>query len=236
MSELVIPVVSKHRLTKNEFKKIYMCPADKTHSIVDVTMFFDMPAGNKNPTYVTFYLSNSGSYTSESHNDLLISRVVLGVPEVTPELGKIIVGKNQHLYAEIIGEGPVNIRVSGLEEKNPLVKVAGRCAGFQIGKIGIHEVYRLDNPLATYGSYTLAISNRATGVDDEIIVWVTDNVEVKSVTEAARLVDRVAKLGLEVGETAFIENITLAPNERIYVSTKTTAIVFSLNGLVVSAT
>lgn len=236
MSELVIPVVSKHRLTKNEFKKIYMCPADKTHSIVDVTMFFDMPVGNKKPTYVTFYLANSGSLTSESHNDLLISRVLLGVPEVTPELGKIIVGKGQHLYAEIIGEGPVNIRVSGLEEKNPLVKVAGRCAGTQIGKIGIHEIYRLDNPLATYGSYTLAVSNRAGAKDDEIIVWVTDNVDVKTVNEETRLVDRVAKLSLEVGETAFIENITLAPNERIYVSTKTPAIVFSLNGLVVAAT
>lgn len=232
---LLLPVIAKTRLTANKFAQVYMCPGDKTNSVVDLTFFLDVPATNQKANFVNVYLSNSKTLTKRTDKDMIFHRVPLGLPEVTPELSKIIVGKNQTLYVELIGDGPVNVRVSGLEEKNPVVTAAGTVAQVVSTGTGVYELYRLDNPLATYFSGTLSVVNPTTSNNEEVYMWVTDNVEVKSVGESGRLIDRVQKLLPAKEETIFVENITLAPNERIYVSSKLKGVVFNLNGMVVNA-
>lgn len=231
---LLLPVVAKTRLTKNQFAQVYMCPGDKTNSIVDLTFFLDVAATNQASNFVNVYLSNTKNLTKANAKDTLFKRIPLGLPEVTPELSKIIVGKNQTLYVELVGDGPVNVRVSGLEESNQVVTSAGTVAQVVTTGSGIFELYRLDNPLATYFSGTLVATN-PNATADEVYMWVTDNVEVKTLAESARLVDRVQKLLPAKDETVLVENITLAPNERIYVSSKAKGTIFNLNGLVINA-
>lgn len=211
-----------------------MCPADKTHAIVDLSMFLDVPATNQKQSKVNVYLTTSNKLSSNGADHILFKEVTLGIPEVSPEFSKIIVGPKQYLFVELVGEGPVNVRVSGLEENNPHVVKGGRLGYIKVNPVGIYEVYRLDTPLATYCSGTLALTNTTDG-KNQVQVWVTDNEEVKSLTDTNHFVNKVQFIEFEGKETVFIENLTIAPNERIYIHSNKVNVVASYNGVVINA-
>lgn len=232
---LIIPVVSRHRINANSFKQVYMCPADKSHSIVDLSVYLDATVANQDISKVSVYLADK-VITPNNKDYLLFKDITVGKIEVSPEFGKIVVGKKQYLFVSVDGKGPVNVRVNGLEEHNPHVVAAGQLAYKELKTIGVHEVFRVNQPMATFALGTLAISNNSTKSEFRSHIWVTDATEVKSINEAARLVDRVQYVRVEPGETVYIENMSLAPNERVYMSqSHAESMVVQYNGTVINA-
>lgn len=229
---LLLPVIAKARLTDNRFEQVYLCPGDKSHSIVDISFFLDLPNTNQKPNFVNVYLSNTRDKSVADPSEMIFSRIPLGLAEVSPELSKIVVGKNQVLYIELVGTGPVNVRVSGLEESNESVVKSGVLASKTSKANGVIELMKLDNPLTTFFTGTLTVINPDVKEDDENIVWVTYNDEVKDLEDKPE--DRVQKLFTVKGETTLVENILLKPNERIYVSSKRAGTVFNLIGMIVT--
>lgn len=226
----VVTISAKARLTKGELKTVYICPKDKTHAVLDITLLHDKDDKIGDKAVVNFYISKDPNVVVPDLNSALMLGVDVESSMINPELGKIIVGSGQALSIEMTEGVAINARITGLEEDNPFINKAGRLGVVVLNKANeAQEVFRYDNPLGASVTGTMSIFNPSDKLSTKSKIWITDN--RGKVSE----VDLIMKADVTPGNSAFVENITLAPGERILIDSAVKGTVVAFNAVDISA-
>ena len=217
------PVVAKFALPLDVPQEIYMCPAGKSHAIVDVSFLKDTFADSSIIAIALTTESNPGALTSV---DYFIDDIELVDDVNSAELNKIIVGTGERLIVKVVSGENVNVRVSGVEENNPKVLKAGKLACIRLTGTTQTQIYENAAPTAAYVSTSITVYNSNASLTAEVEVWVTS----LSVPTGG---DKVIRFKVTPENTTIIENILMLPNEKVFVRSNQTGTEFVLLGMVV---
>ena len=218
------PVVSKFTLVQGVPQEVYVCPGSKSHAVVDLSFFKDDLNGDALIAVALASESNPANLTSV---DYFIDDIQLVGAVNSAELNKVIVGQGERLFIKIMSGVDIVARLSGVEENNPKVLKAGRLAASSIAGTAQTQIY--SNALANvaYISASATIFNTSATENAQVEAWIST-----SPTPAAS--DKVLKLEVPFSDTTILENILLAPNEKIFVKSSITDTEYFVNGIVVS--
>ena len=218
------PVVSKFSLVAGTPQEVYICPGSKTHAVVDLSFFKDDLNGD---SLIAVALSSESNPANLTSVDYFIDDIQLIGSVNSAELNKIIVGTGERLYIKVLSGADVVCRLSGVEENNPKVLKAGRLAASSIPGTAQTQIY--SNALAnvSYISASATIFNTSATVNANVEAWIST-----SGTPSAS--DKVLKIQVPVNDTTILENILLAPNEKIFVQSDVANTEYFVNGTVVS--
>lgn len=217
------PVVSKFSLTAGVPQEVYSCPASKSHAIVDITFFKDDLA---NDTLISVALATESNPANLTSVDYFIDDIELTGTVNSAELNKVIVGQGERLYVRVISGPDVVIRLSGVEEANVKVVKAGRLAAAAISGITQTKIFENTVPNVAYISASITIFNTSTTNNAQVQAWITS-----SATPAAS--DKVLKITIPFQDTTILENVLLAPNEKIFVQSDQPGNEYFVNGVLV---
>ena len=219
------PVVSKFSLTAGVPQEIYSCPTTKSHAIIDLTFYKDNLTQDAIIAVALTTESNPSNLTSV---DYFIDDIELIGVVNSAELNKVIVGKGERLYLRVIQGPDVVVRLSGVEENNPKVLKAGRLAAASIP--GTSQVNIFENNLqnTAYTSCSVTIFNTSANNSAEVHSWI-------SFSNTPGNLDRILKISIPPQDTTILENILIAPNEKIFVQSDQADTEYFINGIVVSA-
>jgi len=217
------PVVSKFSLVAGVPQEIYACPAGKSHAIVDISLFKDNLSSDALIAVALTTESNPALVTSV---DYFIDDIELIGIVNSAELNKVIVGQGERLYMKVITGPDIVVRLSGVEENNSKVLKAGRLAAAAIATTNQTQVF--DNSLANtaYSSVSFTIFNTSTTNNAQVQAWVSSS----AVPSAS---DKVLKITIPFNDTTIVENLLMAPGEKIFLQSDQPIEHFT-NGLIVS--
>lgn len=217
------PIASKFSLALNVPQEIYVCPADKSHAIVDVSFLKDNFAGSSIISVALTKESNPANLTSV---DYFIDDIEL-IDEVnSAELNKVVVGKGERIIVKVVSGDPITLRLSGVEEANPKVLAAGKLVGTVIAGTAQTQIYATTLPGAAYVSASFTVYNSSPTITAEVEIWVTSQA-----TPTAG--DKVVKFKVTPEDTTIIENMLLLPTEKIFVLSNTANTEYFLVGMVI---
>ena len=218
------PVVSKFTLVQGVPQEVYVCPGSKTHAVVDLSFFKDDLGGDALIAVALASESNPNNLTSV---DYFIDDIQLVGAVNSAELNKVIVGQGERLFIKIMSGVDIVARLSGVEENNPKVLKAGRLAASSISGTAQTQIYANALPNVAYISASATIFNTSATENAQVEAWIsTSGVPAAS--------DKVLKLEVPFSDTTILENILLAPNEKIFVKSSVTDTEYFVNGTVVA--
>lgn len=219
------PIASKFSLALNVPQEIYVCPADKSHAIVDVGFLKDNFAGT---SIISVALTKESNPVNLTSVDYFIDDIEL-IDEVnSAELNKVVVGKGERIILRVVSGDPVTVRLSGVEEANPKVAAAGKLVGTVIAGTAQTQIYATTLPNVAYVAGSFTVYNSSSTATAEVEMWVTSQATpVDS--------DKVVKFKVTPQDTTIIENILLLPNEKIFVRSDQANTEYFILGLTVSA-
>lgn len=218
------PVVSKFSLTAGVPVEVYSCPATKTHSIVDLSFYKDNLAQD---ALIAVALTTEPNPANLTSVDYFIDDIELIGIVNSAELNKLVVGKGERLYLKVVSGPDVVIRLSGVEENNPKVLKAGRLAAASISGLTQTSIFDNNLPNTAYTSCSVTIFNTASSNNAEVQAWITS-----SATPGTA--DKVLKITIPFQDTTILENILLAPGEKVVIQSDQPNSEYFINGIVVS--
>jgi len=219
------PVVSKFSLVAGVPQEVYSCPVSKSHAVVDLSFYKDNLSQDALIAIALTTESNPANLTSV---DYFIDDIELIGVVNSAELNKVIVGKGERLYLHVLQGPDVVVRLSGVEETNPKVMNAGRLAASSVAGTSQTTIFDNNAANAAYTSCSVTIFNTSANSNAEVQAWISS-----SATPGAS--DKVLKITIPFQDTTILENILLAPNEKIFIQSDQPNSEFFINGLVVSA-
>jgi len=214
------PIVSKFSLTAGAPQEVYFCPAGKTHAILDLTFFKDNSNGD---SLIAVALSSEANPTNLTSVDYFIDDIQLIGIVNSAELNKVVVGVGERLYVMVMSGPDVVARVSGVEENNPKVLKAGRLAALNIPGTSQIQVYSNAIPNTAYISASITIFNNSTTLPAAVQGWIGSN----AVPTAN---DKIMNVSIPANDTTIIENVLMAPNEKIFIQSDTVNTECFING------
>ena len=217
------PVVSKFSLVAGVPQEVYSCPAGKSHAIVDVSLFKDNLGSD---ALIAVALSTESNPANLTSVDYFIDDIELIGIVNSAELNKVVVGQGERLYLRVIQGPDVVVRVSGVEENNSKVLKAGRLAAGSIAGTAQTQIFNNNQPNTAYTSASFTIFNTSTTTNAEVQAWITT-----SATPGTS--DKVMKITIPFNDTTIVENLLLAPNEKIFVQSTQINCEYFVNGIVV---
>ena len=218
------PVVSKFTLVAGMPQEVYVCPGSKTHAVIDLSFFKDDLGGD---ALIAVGLSTESNPVNLTSVDYFIDDIQLVGAVNSAELNKVIVGAGERLYIKVMSGVDIVARLSGVEENNPKVLKAGRLAASSIAGTAQTQIYSNALPNVAYISASATIFNTSATENAQVEAWIST-----SPTPAAS--DKVLKLEVPFNDTTILENILLAPNEKIFVKSSVTDTEYFVNGTVVA--
>jgi len=218
------PVVSKFTLVAGTPQEVYVCPGSKTHAVVDLSFFKDDLNGD---ALIAVALSTESNPANLTTVDYFIDDIQLVGAVNSAELNKVIVGQGERLYIKVMSGVDIVARLSGVEENNPKVLKAGRLAASSIAGTAQTQIFANALPNVSYISASATIFNTSVSENAQVEAWISTS----STPSAA---DKVLKLEVPFSDTTILENILLAPNEKIFVKSSVADTEYFVNGTVVS--
>lgn len=219
------PVVSKFSLTAGVPQEVFSCPVTKTHAVVDLSFFKDDLANDALMAVALTTESNPANLTSV---DFFIDDIELIGMVNSAELNKVIVGAGERLYLLVVTGPDIVVRLSGMEENNPKVLKAGRLAAASIAGVAQTMIWESNVPNTAYTAASVTIFNTSVDNNASVQAWISS-----SATPSAS--DKVLKITIPFEDTTIIENVLLAPNEKVFVQSDQPNTEFFINGTIVSA-
>lgn len=219
------PIVSKYSLTAGVPQEVYYCPPGKTHAILDVTFYKDSSASD---ALIAVALATEPNPANLTTVDYFIDDIQLIGIVNSAELNKVVVGVGERLYVQVLSGPDMIVRVTGVEENNPKVLKAGRLAAMSIPGTSQTQVY--SNALANtaYISASITIFNNSQTLPAAVQGWIGTN----AIPVAT---DKILNVSIPANDTTVIENLLLAPNEKIFVQSSEVNSEVFVNGLVVAS-
>ncbi len=219
------PVVSKFSLVAGTPQEVYICPGTKSHAVVDLSFFKEDTNGD---SLIAVALSTESNPANLTTVDYFIDDIQLIGTVNAAELNKVVVGQGERLYIKVISGVDIVARLSGVEENNPKVLKAGRLAASSIGNTAQTQIYSNAIANTAYISCSATIFNTSSNTNAVVEAWIST-----SGTPAAS--DKVLKIEVPFEDTTILENILLAPNEKIFVKSSLASTEYFVNGMVVSS-
>lgn len=219
------PVVSKFILTAGIPQEVYSCPVSKSHAVVDLSFFKDDVSVD---TLIEVALSTKSNPALLNSVDYFIDDIELIGTVNSAELSKIIVGSGERLYIRVVSGPNVVARLSGVEESNPIVLKAGRLAAMSVA--GTTQTVIFENNLAgtSYANCSITVYNASTVDMAEIEAWITS---AATPTDT----DKVLRINVPNEDTTIVENILIAPNEKIVFRSSQANSEYFINGIIVGS-
>lgn len=221
---LLIPVVSKFSLVQGVPQEIYSCPVSKSHAVVDMSFFKDDLA---NDALIAVALTTKSNATDLNTVDFFIDDIELIGIVNSAELNKVVVGSGERLFLLVMQGPDIVVRLSGVEEQNPKVLKAGRLAASSITGTAQTVIFHNNLPNTAYTSASLTIFNTSADQNADVQCWITSS-------ETPATSDKVMKITIPFEDTTIVENVLLAPNERLVVQSSQPNSEFFVNGIVIS--
>ena len=222
---LLNPIVSKFTLTKNVPQEVYSCPVNKTHAIVDLTFFKNNVGGN---SLIAVGLSTETNPANLNTLDYFVDDIELIGTVNSAELSKVVVGAGERLYITVIDGVDVVCRLSGVEENNPLVLKAGRLAALATTGTAVTKIYESNLPNTSYSTVSVTIFNEDPSDACSAELWI-------STSESPSDSDKIMSITIPFEDTTIVENVMLAPSEKIFVKSDKIGTEYFVNGIVVAA-
>ena len=222
---LLNPVVSKFVLSAGVAQEVYFCPVSKSHAVVDLSFFKDnLSTGS----LIEIALSTKTSAALLDSVDFFIDDIELIGTVNSAELNKVVVGAGERLYVRVLTGPDIVVRLSGVEETNTMVLNAGRLAAMSVPGTSQAVVYNNNMPNTAYASCSVTIYNSSTTSSAEIEGWITNQ-------ETPSSLDKVIRVTIPNEDTTIIENILIAPNEKIVFKSSQANTEYFVNGIVISS-
>lgn len=218
------PVISKFSLVAGVPQEVYVCPGSKTHAVIDLSFFKDDTTGD---SLIAVAISTESNPVNLTTVDYFIDDIQLVGAVNSAELNKVIVGTGERLYIKVMSGVDIVARLTGVEENNPKVLKAGRLAASTISGTAQTQIYANALPNVSYISASATIFNTSLTENALVEVWVSTS----SVPSSS---DKVLKLEVPFSDTTILENILLAPNEKIFVKSSVIDTEYFVVGTVVS--
>lgn len=222
---LLNPVVSKFTLTAGVPQEVYVCPANKSHALVNLSFFKDNLSGT---SLIAVALSSESNPANLTTVDYFVDDIELIDTVNVAELDKIIVGKGERLYVKVLSGSNINVRLTGIEENNPKILKAGRLAATNIPNTARTQIYSNNLSNVSYISASVTIFNTSPTNNNQVECWIST-----STTTSAT--DKVLNIETPPQDTTILENLFISPNEKIFVKANQSNTEFFINGFVVSA-
>lgn len=217
------PILSKTTLTQGVPQEVYYCPPDKSHAIIDVTFFKDQVESD---SLIEIALSTKSNPAELNSVDYFIDDIELIGGVNSAELNKVIVGSGERLHIRVVTGPNIVIRMTGVEESNPRVLKAGRLGAMAAPGTNNVTVYDNNLPGVSYTSCSITIYNASQTDSAEIEGWITES-------ENPTATDKILRINIPVEDTTIIENIMLAPGERIVFRSSQPLTEYFINGVVI---
>ncbi len=222
---LLNPVVSKFVLSAGVAQEVYFCPVSKSHAVVDLSFFKDnLSTGS----LIEIALTTKTSAALLDSVDFFIDDIELIGTVNSAELNKVVVGAGERLYVRVLTGPDIVVRLSGVEETNTMVLNAGRLAAISVPGTSQAVVYNNNTPNTAYASCSVTIYNSSTTSSAEIEGWITTQ-------ETPSSLDKVIRVTIPNEDTTIIENILIAPNEKIVFKSSQANTEYFVNGIVISS-
>lgn len=217
------PVVSKTNLSAGNGSEIYVCPANKSHAIVDVSFFKD---DWNQSSLISIALSSDSNPANLTSVDYFVDDIELISTVNSAELNKVIVGQGERLHVKVLSGSDVNIRLSGVEEANPKVIKGGRLAATAVAGTSQTQIFSNSWQDVAYISASITIYNADPNDDATIEMWITSSASPATA-------DKVMNIALTPEDTTIVENLLLKPNEKVFVRSSKANAEYFVNGLVI---
>lgn len=218
------PIASKFSLALGVAQEIYVCPAGKSHAIVDVSFLKDTFLGD---SLISIALTKESNPQNLTTVDYFIDDIEL-IDEVnSAELNKVIVGTGERLIVKVLSGEGVTVRVSGVEENNPKVVKAGKLVATVIAGTAQTQIFANALPAVAYISTSVTVYNPSPTATAEVEIWIT--------TQATPIdSDKVVKFKVTPEDTTIIENVLMLPNEKVFVRSNQANTEYFLVGMIIS--
>ena len=216
------PVVSKFTLTAGVPQEVYSCPAGKTHAVIDLSFFKDNITSD---TLLEVALTTKSNAALLDSVDYFIDDIQLLGTVNSAELSKLIVGSGERLFINVVSGPDIVARLSGVEENNPMVLKAGRLAAMAVPGTAQAIIFENTQAGTAYTTCSVTIYNASATDTAEIEAWITSDV-----TPASS--DKILRISVPNQDTTILENILIAPNERIVVKSTQANSEYFVNGVI----
>lgn len=219
---ILTPFEAKFKLTEGVPVELYSCPEDKSHAFLDATFFRELLDTD---TFVEIGLSTKSSAAQLTSLDFFLDDIELAGGVHNAELTKLVVGPGERVYARVWEGEDVNVRVTGVEEDNPLILKAGRLGAKYSGE-DVKEVV-FDNILAgtAYTACSVTVYNPDDTETADIEVWISKD-------NSPSDLDKISRFQLTTEDSAIIESIILSAGDKIICRSNIANTEFFVNGLV----
>lgn len=217
------PVVSKFVLTAGIPQEVYSCPVSKSHAIVDLSFFKDDISVD---TMIEVALTTKSNPAQLDSVDYFIDDIELIGTVNSAELSKLVIGSGERLYVRVVSGPNVVARLSGVEENNPVVLKAGRLAAMSVPGTAQTVIFENTLPGTAYTNCSITVYNASTTDVAEIEAWITSSA---SPTDS----DKVLRINVPNEDTTIVENILIAPNEKIVFRSSEANSEYFVNGITV---
>jgi len=221
---LLNPVVSKFTLTEGVPQEVYSCPLSKSHAIIDLSFFKNVLSGN---SLIGIALSAESNPANLTSTDFFIDDIELIGTVNSAELSKVVVGSGERLYIKVLSGVDIVVRLSGVEESNPLVLKGGRLAALATNGTAQTKIYENNLPNTAYATISATIFNVSETESCNTEMWI-------STSESPSDSDKILNISIPFEDTTIIENILLAPGEKVFVKSDKIGTEYYVNGLVVA--
>lgn len=215
-------ITAKATLSVGTPQQVYVCPAGKTHAIVDLTFYKENTAQD---ALIAVALSTESNPANLTTVDYFVDDIELIGIVNSAELTRIIVGQGERLYVKVVSGPDIVVRMTGAEENNPIVAKAGRLAAQSIPTTSQTQVYANAIPNTAYISTSVTLFNTSGSDSTTVQLWVST-----SATPSAT--DKVMKVTIPANDTTIVENMKLDPSEKIFVQSTLTNTEVFINGVV----
>jgi hypothetical protein len=203
-------VTSNAALSAGDFATIYTCPSDKSHAVVDIDFF--RPLAVDGPALFTLAVTSHAATAIVDTDYLLGNPNRLDAGSKCMFINKVIVGKNQSVYVRCT-LGSLTVRLSGVEELNPVILEAGMLAGLT---------------MAGPANYITAF--KTSFVDTAAISMVSASIRNNSASSVGLAAyisnsatpspgDHIDSFSLAAGRYVVMQNMLMKPNETLYFKT-----------------
>lgn len=218
------PIASKFNIVQGTPVEVYMCPANKSHAIIDVSFFKNSLTSSSTVGIALTTQSNPANLTSL---DYFVDDIDLVTSVNSAELNKVVVGRNERIFVVVMNGDSVNVRVSGMEENNAKVLAAGKLSAASISGTAQTQFYTNALANVAYISGSITIFNTQAVNAAEVEMWITS-----SASPGAS--DKVMRVSIPPQDTTIIESVQLLPQEKIFVKSSQANTEYFLNGVVVA--
>ena len=216
------PVFSKFSLTSGVPQEIYSCPPSKSHAIIDITFFKDLVDSD---SMIEIALTTKTTPEQLNSVDYFIDDIELIGGVNSAELNKVIVGSGERLYIHVLTGPDITIRMTGIEESNPNVLKAGRLSALAAAGTSNVTVFENNLPGTSYTNCSITIYNASVLDAANVEAWITSQ-EMPSAN------DKVMRINIPTEDTTIVENVMLAPGEKLVFKSSENLTEYFVNGVV----